>query len=670
MSRLTSTMSVVRHTNDDMEQNYSEDESSPLYGGRLRKENPKAINQHLPEEVKNRKPQGKILMLKTALGTLPTERQRGLAQLLLRFGRNLQYNAITRKWVSHGCVSEGDIGQNNESDHVLTSQGQLDAHTYTVPVADNVQEPHRAVKSLVPSSLKVTLTPARLTCSVPLPAQGGWMDQYHTVNHDSLALHPKRSRLRLPAMELVRLNIEEVNPHLRGRRVENHLGKTTLSSPDQDSNLDLPVLGSRAQHDWCVSQLRHRGGSKRQSYLLPNDNGFTPRPLGTLYNARTTPSPVAINIPRQINVPNATENCCTCLRPSALSSASLKTILWDGGREGERRGLASQPTKVSFRANKNRWITETVNGASYRTGLAEKSYPKLPERIKDQPLCGGGAWSERYRLYSSPMASLVLTDSSQLTSDSQHLVIYLNVDCQNRQKSSVSCQSAPQKLKLRYRVGYARRWRVSSRSLVNTRCWWRQGPVHPTGSNHDFPVIGSLIYRESDALDHMATEANNNLVKTLSVQPAGIRTPITRPITRQNETDAFVRVSTDTLTMSLKSVSTTDGGQARPGDEPTATTRNGLRPSLCTATNHHALLPVRFIRRHVVAQVSCQGSCHPIVSICNVVGRELQTKRDGGCTVPLSRSPFEQRPLLLKFLCNKTTFSCKAIMDLNDATIR
>nr|CAD7261374.1 unnamed protein product [Timema shepardi] len=49
------------------------------------------------------------------------------------------------------------------------------------------------------------------------------------------------------------------------------------------------------------------------------------------------------------------------------SSASLKSILWDGGREGERRGVASQPTKVSFRANKNRWITETVDGSSYRT---------------------------------------------------------------------------------------------------------------------------------------------------------------------------------------------------------------------------------------------------------------------------------------------------------------
>nr|CAD7258865.1 unnamed protein product [Timema shepardi] len=56
------------------------------------------------------------------------------------------------------------------------------------------------------------------------------------------------------------------------------------------------------------------------------------------------------------------------LRPLALSSASLKPILWEGGLEGERRGATSQPTKVSFRANKNRWITETVDGASYRTG--------------------------------------------------------------------------------------------------------------------------------------------------------------------------------------------------------------------------------------------------------------------------------------------------------------
>nr|CAD7453854.1 unnamed protein product [Timema tahoe] len=45
-----------------------------------------------------------------------------------------------------------------------------------------------------------------------------------------------------------RLNLEEVNPILRGGRVENHLGKTTPSSPDRDSSLDLPVLDSPAQH--------------------------------------------------------------------------------------------------------------------------------------------------------------------------------------------------------------------------------------------------------------------------------------------------------------------------------------------------------------------------------------------------------------------------------------
>nr|CAD7431230.1 unnamed protein product [Timema monikensis] len=56
-----------------------------------------------------------------------------------------------------------------------------------------------------------------------------------------------------------KVELEEVNPHLGGR-VENHLGKTTPSSPDRDSNLDPPVLSSQAQHDKRVSQLRHRGG--------------------------------------------------------------------------------------------------------------------------------------------------------------------------------------------------------------------------------------------------------------------------------------------------------------------------------------------------------------------------------------------------------------------------
>nr|CAD7430733.1 unnamed protein product [Timema monikensis] len=65
-----------------------------------------------------------------------------------------------------------------------------------------------------------------------------------------------------------KVELEEVNPHLRGGRVENHLGKTTPSSPDRDSNLDLPVLSSRAQHDKRVSQLRHRGGNMTKSFTI------------------------------------------------------------------------------------------------------------------------------------------------------------------------------------------------------------------------------------------------------------------------------------------------------------------------------------------------------------------------------------------------------------------
>nr|CAD7395407.1 unnamed protein product [Timema poppensis] len=41
------------------------------------------------------------------------------------------------------------------------------------------------------------------------------------------------------------VGLEEMNPHLREGRVEHHLGKTIPSSPDRDSNLDIPILRSR-----------------------------------------------------------------------------------------------------------------------------------------------------------------------------------------------------------------------------------------------------------------------------------------------------------------------------------------------------------------------------------------------------------------------------------------
>nr|CAD7396858.1 unnamed protein product [Timema poppensis] len=92
--------------------------------------------------------------------------------------------------------------------------------------------------------------------------------------------------LRLDWVEL-----EEVNPHLRGGRVENHLGKTSPSSPDRDSNLDLPVLSSRAQHDkrvWIFprSQTRYttRYSALREFICVPRAR-LNPWTTGECYSS-------------------------------------------------------------------------------------------------------------------------------------------------------------------------------------------------------------------------------------------------------------------------------------------------------------------------------------------------------------------------------------------------
>nr|CAD7257558.1 unnamed protein product [Timema shepardi] len=76
-----------------------------------------------------------------------------------------------------------------------------------------------------------------------------------------------------------KVELEELNPHLRAGRVENHLGKIAPSSPDRDSNLDLPVLSSRAQHD-----KRNPAPVKKLVRLCTN-NSLLPRgKIFTLFN--------------------------------------------------------------------------------------------------------------------------------------------------------------------------------------------------------------------------------------------------------------------------------------------------------------------------------------------------------------------------------------------------
>nr|CAD7414064.1 unnamed protein product [Timema poppensis] len=89
------------------------------------------------------------------------------------------------------------------------------------------------------------------------------------------ACYVNYSDIRTTAIQVLKVELEEVKPHSCGGRVENHLGIITPSSPDRDSNLDLPVLSSQAQHDKRVSQLRHRGGfntRKDSSARVATDN--------------------------------------------------------------------------------------------------------------------------------------------------------------------------------------------------------------------------------------------------------------------------------------------------------------------------------------------------------------------------------------------------------------
>nr|CAD7570147.1 unnamed protein product [Timema californicum] len=68
-------------------------------------------------------------------------------------------------------------------------------------------------------------------------------------------------------LKRLHVELEEVNPHLRGGRVENHLGKTTPSSPDRDLNLDLHVLSSRAQHNKRQDQNHLEGAISHEEVV-------------------------------------------------------------------------------------------------------------------------------------------------------------------------------------------------------------------------------------------------------------------------------------------------------------------------------------------------------------------------------------------------------------------
>nr|CAD7437714.1 unnamed protein product [Timema bartmani] len=84
--------------------------------------------------------------------------------------------------------------------------------------------------------------------------------------------------------ELVRLNLEEVNPHLRGRRVENHLGKTTPVHPTEirtsifpSSAVELNTTSVLANYASEATQLNESNGEVQVSIDSEYENNELPK---------------------------------------------------------------------------------------------------------------------------------------------------------------------------------------------------------------------------------------------------------------------------------------------------------------------------------------------------------------------------------------------------------
>nr|CAD7423102.1 unnamed protein product [Timema monikensis] len=101
-------------------------------------------------------------------------------------------------------------------------------------------------------------------------------------------------------LEIGKVELEEVNPHLRGGRVENHLGKTTPSSPDRDSNLDLPVLSSRAYTTSALANYTTEAGryfskcSWAHDFRYESGDGSTRQENGVINNPGTQVEAAAV----------------------------------------------------------------------------------------------------------------------------------------------------------------------------------------------------------------------------------------------------------------------------------------------------------------------------------------------------------------------------------------
>nr|CAD7194097.1 unnamed protein product [Timema douglasi] len=146
--------------------------------------------------------------------------------------------------------SSGLIGYRNKVSRAASQQPQQS--TAPAPVQPTpVNE--TAMMSSVPGTTNLSyeaeadVTRARMSADPP-PLPPTWLTRAPSrieVNRARLFIRSgKIPRSNYRSLGLGRLYLEEIYPHVSGRGVENHYGKTTLSTLDRELSFDLTVIGS------------------------------------------------------------------------------------------------------------------------------------------------------------------------------------------------------------------------------------------------------------------------------------------------------------------------------------------------------------------------------------------------------------------------------------------
>nr|CAD7603104.1 unnamed protein product [Timema genevievae] len=165
---------------------------------------------------------------------------------------------------------------------------------------------------------------------------------------------------------------QEVNPHLRGGRVENHLGKTTPSSPNRDSNLDLPVLevelnttGALANYATEAAQrLGNRSGKLNSEKVYPHlHGGRVKKPFRK--TTLSTPN-------RDLNLDLPVITSLVYCEGSALDQAVTEAGIGKVEYRGSEPAFAWRENEKSFRENQSSAVELNTTSAlaNYATEAA------------------------------------------------------------------------------------------------------------------------------------------------------------------------------------------------------------------------------------------------------------------------------------------------------------